>query len=119
MILTVYHLKTCDTCRKAMKAMQAAGHDLSLIDVRADGVPTAELSRIEKAVGWEKLLNTRSTTWRGLGESDKADMNAAKAIALLTEHPTLIKRPVIIRDAAQGDGLITVGWTKDVQSELG
>lgn len=113
MKLTVYHLKTCDTCRKAIKAMQAAGHELNLIDVRADGVPSAELTRIEKAVGWEKLLNTRSTTWRGLSDADKADMDAAKAIALMGEHPTLIKRPVIKRDA-----LITVGWTKDVQAEL-
>ena len=113
MTLTVYHLKTCDTCRKAIKAMQAAGHELTLIDVRADGVPAQDLIRIEKAVGWEKLLNTRSTTWRGLGEADKTDMDAEKAIALLSEHPTLIKRPVIERGA-----LITVGWTKDVQAEL-
>jgi len=113
MKLTVYHLKTCDTCRKAIKAMTAAGHELTLIDVRADGVPSNELSLIEKTVGWEKLLNTRSTTWRGLSDPDKADMNSAKAIALMSEHPTLIKRPVIKRDA-----LITVGWTKDVQAEL-
>lgn len=121
MKLTVYHLKSCDTCRKAIKAMTAAGHELSLIDVRADGVPSAELARIEKAVGWETLLNTRSTTWRGLSESDKADINTSKAIALMGEHPTLIKRPVIIRgaDGAKNAGLITVGWTKDVQAELG
>ena len=114
MSLTVYHLKTCDTCRKAIKAMTAAGHELSLIDVRADGVPAGELARIEKAVGWDKLLNTRSTTWRGLNENDKADMDTSKATALMTEHPTLIKRPVIIREA----GDITVGWTKEVQAEL-
>lgn len=114
MKLTVYHLKTCDTCRKAIKAMQAAGHELSLIDVRAEGVPPADLARFEKAVGWEKLLNTRSTTWRGLEDSEKADMDAEKALALMGAHPTLIKRPVIDR----GDALITVGWTKDVQAEL-
>ena len=113
MKLTVYHLKSCDTCRKAIKALQAAEHELTLIDVRADGIAATELTRIEKAVGWEKLLNTRSTTWRGLEDADKADIDAAKAIALMSEHPTLIKRPVIIRDA-----LISVGWTKDVQAEL-
>ena len=114
MHLTVYHLKTCDTCRKAIKAMTAAGHDLTLIDVRADGVPPKDLSRIAKAVGWEKLLNTRSTTWRGLDDAEKADMNSDKAIALMSEHPTLIKRPVIDRQGAS----ITVGWTKDIQAEL-
>ena len=119
MTLTVYHLKSCDSCRKAIKAMTVAGHELTLIDVRADGVPSEELTRIEKAIGWEKLLNSRSTTWRGLNESDKTDMDASKAIALMREHPTLIKRPVIIRDETQGAGLITVGWTKEVQAELG
>jgi len=114
MNLTVYHLKTCDTCRKAIKAMTAAGHDLTLVDVRADGLPPKELSRIAEAVGWEKLLNTRSTTWRGLGDADKADMNSDKAIALMSEHPTLIKRPVIDRQGAS----ITVGWAKDIQAEL-
>ena len=113
MKLTVYHLKSCDTCRKAIKTMTAKGHELTLIDVRADGVPAAELAQIEEAVGWEKLLNTRSTTWRGLEAADKADMSAEKAIALMREHPTLIKRPVIKRDAS-----ISVGWTKEVQAEL-
>ena len=113
MKLTVYHLKTCDTCRKAIKTLGAAGHELTLIDVRADGVPEAVLTRISGSVDWEKLLNTRSTTWRGLSEDDKTNINEAKAIALMLEHRTLIKRPVIDRGA-----LITVGWTKDVQAEL-
>jgi len=117
MKLTVYHLKTCDTCRKAIKAMHAAGHELTLIDVRAEGVPAAELGRITNAVGWEILLNTRSTTWRGLSDTDKADMTETKAIALMSEHPTLIKRPLIARNMAEG-ALTTVGWTKDVQAQL-
>ncbi len=113
MKLTVYHLKTCDTCRKAIKAMQAEGHKLTLIDVRADGVPLADLKRIMAAVGWDILLNTRSTTWRNLDATDKADMGAAKALSLMSAHPTLIKRPVIDTCAD-----ITVGWTKEVQAKF-
>ena len=113
MTLTIYHLKTCDTCRKAIKALAAAGHELELIDVRADGVPQDALARIEGSVGWQALLNTRSTTWHGLGEAEKSDMDKDKALALLAAHPTLIKRPVIDRGER-----ITVGWTKDVQAEL-
>jgi len=113
MTLTIYHLKTCDTCRKAIKAIQAAGHTPKLVDVRADGVPADKLKDIAQAAGWEKLLNTRSTTWRGLGEAEKSDMNEAKALALMGAHPTLIKRPVI------DTGLeISVGWTKDVQAQF-
>lgn len=102
--LTVYHLKTCDTCRKAVKALTAA-HELTLVDVRADGVSANTLKDMAASVGWETLLNTRSTTWRGLSDSEKSDMTADKAVALMSIHPTLIKRPVIT------DGTdITVGW---------
>jgi len=109
--MKIYHLKSCDSCRKAIKALSAAGHDLELIDVRADGVPMEELIKIEAATGFEKLLNTRSTTWRGLGDNDKQDMDAAKALNLIAQHPTLMKRPVILQD-----GQITLGWTKEVQA---
>lgn len=113
MTLTIYHLKTCDTCRKAIKAVKAAGHMPTLIDVRADGIPADTLNKIAAAVSWEALLNTRSTTWRGLSEADKADMNGQKAVELMRAHPTLIKRPVI------DTGLnITVGWTKEVQAKF-
>jgi len=78
--ITVYHLKACDTCRKALKALAAKGYDITAIDVRADGVPKAELTKIAEAAGWEALLNTRSTTWRGLDETSKADMSEAKAL---------------------------------------
>lgn len=111
MTLTVYHLKTCDTCRKVIKALGAAGHDLTLIDVRADGVPVEDLERILVSVGWEALLNTRSTTWRGLSDVEKAGVDKAKALALMGEHPTLIKRPVITNE-----DITTVGWKADVQT---
>ena len=107
--ITVYHLKACDTCRKALKALTAKGYNITAIDVRADGVPKTELIKIAKAVGWEALLNTRSTTWRGLDAAQKADMNEAKALGLITAHPTLMKRPAIIGEQT------TIGWSKAQQ----
>ena len=111
--MRIWHLKTCDTCRKAIKALQAAGHDPRLIDVRADGVEAGALDRWIAAVGRDRLLNTRSTTWRGLDEADRAGVDDAKAVALMTAHPTLIKRPVI-----EANGTVYAGWTKDVQAAL-
>lgn len=111
MKLTVYHLKTCDTCRKAIKALQGAGHDLTLVDVRVDGMPKSVLSILVNDLGWETVLNRRSTTWRGLSESDKDGVTNAKAMALMKVHPTLIKRPVII-----SDNQTTIGWAKDTQA---
>ncbi len=111
MDLTVYHLKNCDTCKKAIKALEDAGRNLTLIDVRADGVPAKVLAEIEKSVGYEVLMNTRSTTWRGLDEADRQDMTREKALRLMGVHPTLIKRPVVV-----GGSSTTVGWAKDVQA---
>ena len=108
--LTVYHLKNCDSCRKALKALSAAGHAVKAIDVRVDGVSPDALAAIEKAVGWEALLNTRSTTWRGLDANEKEGVDAPRALSLIAKFPTLMKRPVII-----GDGKTTLGWTKTAQ----
>lgn len=102
--MKLYGLKTCDTCRKALKALD----DAEFVDVRADGVPADVLEQALERFG-EKLLNTRSTTWRGLDETERAK----PVLALLTEHPTLMKRPLI----ARGDQ-IWLGWSKDVQAEL-
>lgn len=113
MKLIVYHLKTCDTCRKAIKALNTAGHELTLIDVRADGIPAQKLSEITSSVGSDILLNTRSTTWRGLSDAQKSDVTAEKAVALMQEHPTLMKRPVI--DTGSD---FYVGWKAEVQSQL-
>lgn len=115
MSITIYHLKNCDTCKKAIKAIEATGTALTKIDVRADGVSADDLAKFADAVGFEKLLNTRSTTWRGLNDAEKTDVDLQKALCLLAEHPTLMKRPVII-DAS---GEITVGWTKEVQEKIG
>ncbi len=111
MKLTVYHLKSCDTCRKAVKALRAAGHDLTLVDVRADGMPDDVLQSVLAEQGWEVVLNRRSTTWRGLNDEDKTDITNSKAFDLLRVNPTLMKRPVIM----SGDQM-TIGWTELSQS---
>ncbi len=112
-VMKFYTLKTCDTCRKALKEIRAAGHDPEVIDVRAYCVSTTDIKRWLKSVGIEKLLNKKSTTWRSLTETDKAKAEGAGVVALLVDNPTLIKRPVIESD--QG---ISVGWTEEAKAAL-
>ena len=112
--MKIYHLKTCDTCRKAIKALRAAGHDPELHDVRADRLDVGTLEILEAALGYEALVNKKSTTWRGLSEAQKSELSRDSAIGLLAENPTLMKRPVI----KQG-GDFTIGWTKSVQANYG
>jgi arsenate reductase len=103
-MIVVTGLKKCDTCRNAMKWLKAEGIDARLHDLRADGLEAAALERWIGAVGWETLLNRRGTTWRGLPEADKADVDAAKAKGLMLAHPALIKRPVV-----EAKGRVLVG----------
>jgi len=113
MTLTLYGLKNCDTCKKVLKALKQNGHIPDFHDVRADRVTKTSLTKWVKAVGWEKLLNTRSTTWRGLKDTEKEGVDEKKAIALMVKHPTLIKRPVIETNDA-----IHVGWSKETAATI-
>lgn len=108
--LTLYGLKNCDTCKKALNALDKEGHRVDLVDIRADTDLTAKVPAWLKAVGPDTLVNKRSTTWRSLSEEDKAAVEQGKAEALLIANPTLIKRPVI-----EAGPEVYVGWTKDVQ----
>lgn len=109
MSLTLYGLKNCDTCKKALKALESAGKSVSFVDIRAE----ADLAQLVPTwlaqAGDERLVNRRSTTWRTLSEAERA----SDPQALLMAHPTLIKRPVI-----ETDGQVFVGWGKDEQSAL-
>ncbi len=106
--MVIYGLKNCDTCRKARKALQAAGHSAELHDVRETPLTEAQIARFHQAFE-TRLVNKSSATWRGLDE----DQRVAAPQALLKAHPTLMKRPVI--DAG---GTLYLGWTKDVQAAL-
>ncbi len=92
---TVYGIKNCDTLKKALKWLDQNNIAYQFHDLRQDGITKADLQQWSDAVGWEVLLNTRSTTWRQLADKDKKDLDANKAISLMLTNPTLIKRPVI------------------------
>lgn len=95
MTATLYGIKSCDTCRKARRFLDDAGIDHRFHDLRADGLTAGELKRWVDHVGWETLLNRRSTTWRDLDASEREGIDAAGAVALMLRHPTLVKRPVL------------------------
>jgi Spx/MgsR family transcriptional regulator len=93
-LITVYGLKNCDTCRKALAWLGAEKIEHRFVDVRADGVAKKDLERFAKTAGVDRLLNKASTTWRGLSDNEKELASEAQAVALMEKHPALIKRPV-------------------------
>lgn len=113
-MLTVYGLKNCDTCRKALKWLEAEGIAHRFHDVRVDGIKSADIKRFAQAVGWENLLNKASTTWRGLPKSETENAGEAQALKLMAAHPALIKRPVFDMD----NGTVAVGFRDPQKAAL-
>ena len=107
-MISVYGLKNCDTCRKALNWLDTNGQVCQFHDFRAEGVNESHLRRWIADKGLKKILNTRSTTWRGLSAEQKngVDSDVESAVALMLEHPALIKRPVF-----EYEGEIVVGFT--------
>lgn len=111
--ITLYGLKTCDTCRKALAALAAAGHAPAFDDIRTQADLGARLPLWLAALGPDRLVNTRSTTWRSLPDAERARLGSDPA-GLLAAHPTLIRRPVI-----EAGDTVHAGWTAGIQSALG
>lgn len=112
--LTVYGIKSCDTCRKALKWLQAQQRDYRWHDLRADGLALEQLQRWLAAVGAQALVNRRSTTWRALSEAERSRAGDPQhAAGLLQANPTLIKRPVF-----ESDGRVQVGFDATVRESL-
>ena len=91
----LYGIKNCDTVKKARKWLEAQGVDYTFHDFRVDGINVQQVQQWLQALGWEMLVNKRSTTWKQLDESTRKDMDAKLAAKTLLEHPTLIKRPLL------------------------
>ncbi|AZG73584.1 ArsC family reductase [Shewanella livingstonensis] len=96
--MTLYGIKNCDTVRKARKWLEAEKIEYTFHDFREDGLSEATVAQWANVVGWETLFNKRSTSFRGLTDAEKIDISEDKAITLMVQHPTLIKRPVLVNN---------------------
>ena len=112
-MITVYTLKTCDTCKKALKWLDENSIPYLNKDVREDGISRQAIVQIVEAVGYDKAVNRRSTTWRNLDESTKSSLSDANAASLISDNPTLMKRPAFVDGSS-----IYVGFDKKVMERL-
>ncbi len=91
----LYGISNCDTVRKARKWLEAKRIDCDFTDYRKQPLTPEQLQAWCEHLGWQSLLNRRSTSWRQLDEAERVDLDADKAIKLMLIHPTLIKRPLL------------------------
>ncbi len=106
--MRVFMLKSCDTCRRALHELRAAGYAPETVDLRAAGIPGAEIERFLEVFG-EALINRRSTTWRGLD----AGTRGREPRQLLADFPVLMKRPLI-----EHEGRLYLGWGAETRTAL-
>ncbi len=106
---TLHGIKACDTMQKARAWLEGRGIAYAFYDYKVSGAPPELLRGWAAKVGWEVLLNSAGTTFRKLQDADKQDLNEAKAIALMTAQPSMIKRPVL-----DMDGQLIVGFKPEL-----
>ena len=94
-MIKIYGIKNCDTMKKAMAWLDTHGVVYEFVDYKKAGVAASHLPDWNRRAGWKTLLNTRGLMWKKLSEAERADVDEAKALALMTTYPALIKRPVL------------------------
>tara|TARA_R110002096_G_scaffold28699_5_gene86864 strand:- start:752 stop:1102 length:351 start_codon:yes stop_codon:yes gene_type:complete len=92
---TLYGIKNCDTVKKARKWLGNHSVPYTFHDFRVDGIDKNLVKNFLKQIDLDTLINKRGTTWRKLSDDEKDIKNSTQAIALMIEHPTIIKRPVL------------------------
>ncbi len=105
--MKLYGIPNCDTVKKARAWLAQHGIACAFYDFKKAGVPPDRLDAWLQAAGWETLLNRKGTTWRQLGDAQRAAVvDAASARALMLQAPSVIKRPVV----EWPDGRVSVGF---------
>ena len=93
--VTIFGIKNCDTMKKARAWLDKRGVAYEFRDYKTAGIERGQLEAWARELGWETLLNRAGTTFRKLPEKDKDGITEKKAIALMLEQPSMIKRPVL------------------------
>jgi Spx/MgsR family transcriptional regulator len=111
--VTIYGIKNCDTMKKAFAWLGKHNVVYAFHDYKKESVAKSDLEKWIKAAGWEVLLNRAGTTFRKLPDKDKENVTEKKAIALMLEQPSMIKRPVL-----DVGGKLTVGFKPDIYEKF-
>jgi arsenate reductase len=110
--ITIYGIKNCDTMKKARVWLDDNGVGYAFHDYKTEGVDRATLERWAGQVGWEILLNRAGTTFRKLPDAQRENVTEKKALALMIEQPSMIKRPVL-----DVGGKLLVGFKPDIYAK--
>lgn len=91
----MYAIPNCDTVKKARSWLETRGIAYTFHDYKKQGADPARIAGWVAQAGLDKVLNKAGTTFRKLDDAAKADLDAGKAVALMAEHTSTIKRPIV------------------------
>ena len=91
----IYGIRNCDTMKKAFAWLESKKIAYDFHDYKKEGVPPGKLKEWAARAGWEKLANTRGPTWRKIPEAQRESLTEARALALLAQNTSAIKRPIV------------------------
>lgn len=111
--IQIYGIPNCDSVKRARKWLAAHGVAYIFHDFKKEGVDEKLLRQWVAAIGWEALLNRRGMMWRKLTDAQRTGLDEGKAMALMLEIPTIIKRPVLL-----ADGHVEVGFSDTAYQKL-
>jgi arsenate reductase len=114
--VSIYGIRNCDTMKQARAWLDARGVAYTFHDYARSGVTKAQVQHWAKAAGWERLCNRAGTTFRKLPESATRDLTEAKALDLMVEKPSMIKRPVLTIDDGARERVL-VGFSPDAYAD--
>ena len=95
MTITLYGIRNCDTVKKARAWLDGREIEYVFHDYKTAGIDAERLRRWCRELGWETLLNRAGTTFRKVSEADRQTLDVHKAVALMLDQPSMIKRPVL------------------------
>ncbi len=112
--VTIFGIPNCDSIKKTLTWCKTHGVDFTFHNYKTSGIDKKNLLSWCKSAGWEKLLNTKGTTWKKIAvDYEGVNINESKAIEIMLQHHSVIKRPVVI----SGEKLI-VGFDETALSTL-
>ncbi len=99
--------------KKARLWLDTQGLSVEFIDYKKDGLSPELLAEFVQELGWQALINKRGTTYRKLDEQVKDTMDEASAINVMLENPSIIKRPLLVKD-----GEYLLGFKAEIYQEF-
>ncbi|MGO7932273.1 ArsC/Spx/MgsR family protein, partial [Rhizobium ruizarguesonis] len=73
------------------------------------GIDRTHLEAWIDQAGLATVLNRAGTTFRKLPDAERENLNREKAIALMLDQPSMIKRPVM-----EAKGKLLIGFTPEI-----